>query len=381
MDEPVLAELCAALEFFVLERATDGAFRRLGLAPSWSRRFFPDSPEVITEQRLCAGFAYLESFLVDARAHWTRLAAERSQFASIDSELWSESGPAGGERLLVASAVQLGSRQLLVIDGSQRGLTERLALLQQAREGHLIHQRLVRSVEQRDILFHCIVHDLATQLSTIRGSLFLLKKESTGAAAKQVVEAGLRAVAKQEALARDILDVFEIEQSGGMEHRGELGSAHPSAATVDLLSCAEDVIQLQRLPASWRKVELRLSAAADASWLVAGERSRLERVLANLIDNALRYAPPGTEVTIGLTGRIDQVLVTVDDQGPGVPSEIESTLFDKFARDHRSGGKIGLGLYFCRVTVERWGGRIGYMPRAPVGSRFWFHLPRSQART
>ena len=71
----------------------------------------------------------------------------------------------------------------------------------------------------------------------------------------------------------------------------------------------------------------------------------------------------------------------MDDQGPGVSSEVESSLFDKFSRDHRSGGKIGLGLYFCRVTVERWGGRIGYMPRAPVGSRFWFHLPRPHART
>ena len=380
MDTPVLADLCAALELFVLERGADGVFRRLGLAPSWSRRFFSDSPAEITEARLRATFAYLERFLVDARAHWTKLAAEHRHFASIDSEIWSESGPTGGELLLAASAAQLGSRQLLILDGSQRGLTERLALVQQAREGHLSHQRLLRSVEQRDILFHCIAHDLATQLSTIRGSLFLLKKESQGAAARQVVEAGLRAVAKQEALARDILDVFEIDPSGALEGRGDDGAGRQAASTVDLLSCAQHVVQLQSLPANWRKVELRLLAAADASWLVKGERSRLERILANLIDNALRHAPAGTEVTVSLTGRNDQVLLTVDDHGPGVPTEVESTLFDKFSRDHSSSGKIGLGLYFCRITVERWGGRIGYMPRAPVGSRFWVYLPRPPAR-
>lgn len=382
MEERVLAELCESLELLVLEYGEDGVFRRLGIAPEWSQRFFPDAPIELSEKRLCATFAFLENFLIDARALWNPAPATHSDPASSDSGIWSENDPAGGELLLVASALRLGSRPILLIDGSQRGLSQRAALLQQAREGHLIHQRLLRNLEQRDILFHCIVHDLATQLSTIRGSLSLLNKGVTGVAARQVAEAGLRAVAKQEALARDILDVFAIEQGGILEPRGTAYAPQPTAPTLDLLSCVEEVVQLQRLPASWRKVELRLVVSAAAhGWQVVGERSRLERVLINLLDNGLRYAPSGTAITLTLTGQAEQILVTVDDLGPGVPAEVQSTLFEKFSRDPSGGGKIGLGLYFCRVTIERWGGRIGYAPRATGGARFWFHLPRPPVRT
>jgi CheY-like chemotaxis protein/HPt (histidine-containing phosphotransfer) domain-containing protein len=69
----------------------------------------------------------------------------------------------------------------------------------------------------------------------------------------------------------------------------------------------------------------------------------------------------------------------VDDQGPGLPKDQQdSQLFALFSKGKSNAGKAGLGLYFCKITVERWGGAIGAETRAPGGSRFWFRLPRAE---
>ncbi|QSJ20732.1 ATP-binding protein [Nostoc sp. UHCC 0702] len=72
----------------------------------------------------------------------------------------------------------------------------------------------------------------------------------------------------------------------------------------------------------------------------------------------------------------EYVLLVVDDQGSGVPPKMVNTLFQKFFQGKDKSGRVGLGLYFCRITVERWGGKIGYFPRQTGGSKFWFRLPR-----
>jgi signal transduction histidine kinase len=121
-----------------------------------------------------------------------------------------------------------------------------------------------------------------------------------------------------------------------------------------------------------------LDTARD--WKVVGEKSRLERVISNLVENALRHSPPETTVTVGCDeSENNQVLIAIDDEGAGVPPEVATTLFQKFAQGKQGKGKVGLGLYFCRLTVEHWGGQIGHAARGEKGSRFWFSLPRPQA--
>ena len=66
--------------------------------------------------------------------------------------------------------------------------------------------------------------------------------------------------------------------------------------------------------------------------------------------------------------------VSIQDEGPGVPPEVVPQLFQKFVRRGKSEGKAGLGLYFCRMTVEQWGGKIGCEPRDGGGTSFWFRL-------
>jgi hypothetical protein len=112
-------------------------------------------------------------------------------------------------------------------------------------------------------------------------------------------------------------------------------------------------------------------------WKVVGENSRLERVLFNLVENAFRHSPLGSTVTVDVNQDGKFILFTVDDEGPGVPEDISKNLFQKFAQGREKSGKAGLGLYFCRITVERWGGSIGYSTRPKGGSCFWFRLPRA----
>jgi signal transduction histidine kinase len=114
----------------------------------------------------------------------------------------------------------------------------------------------------------------------------------------------------------------------------------------------------------------------SGDWQVVGENLRLERVLSNLVENAWRHSPPDSTVTVGLKEDEGCVLITVDDEGSGVPQDISKNLFQKFFQGKEKCGRAGLGLYFCRITVERWGGTIGYSPRSEGGSRFWVRLAR-----
>jgi CheY-like chemotaxis protein len=111
---------------------------------------------------------------------------------------------------------------------------------------------------------------------------------------------------------------------------------------------------------------------------VNGDDARLDRIFGNLLENAMRYSPKGTTVTVGVEDRPGFVLAFVDDEGPGLPkAQPESQLFALFSKGKSHAGKAGLGLYFCKITVERWGGTIGAETRPRGGARFWFQLPRA----
>lgn len=374
MTSPGPFDLFAALDLLVLRRTDAGTFGLVGRLPEWSLPFLEHAQRQVhapgepwlSESCLAEMFPFLESFLFEAAEVW-----EGSRPGPVASVISCATLDDGHELLLIARALCANGEKVLIIDGSQYQLREHAALLQLAREGQLVLQRLQRDVVKRDILFHSIVHDLTTQLSSIRGALELLQREDCLPNGHPLLDTGLRAVGKQESLIRDILDVFQSD-TGGMESTGEvLQSCHIGA-------CIEETIRLMRPAAMWRRVDLRAEfAGAQQGMLVAAERSRLERVIGNLIDNALRHAPRGTKITVSVSEQSDDVLVTVDDEGPGVAEELGATLFARFARGR--GGKTGLGLYFCHLTITRWGGRIGYAPRRPAGARFWFCLPRKTA--
>jgi NtrC-family two-component system sensor histidine kinase KinB len=128
-------------------------------------------------------------------------------------------------------------------------------------------------------------------------------------------------------------------------------------------------VQMQSEPAD--------GAASFVAVYVDGER--IERVLTNLITNALKYSPADTPVVVRAEQREDETVISVVDQGDGIPPEELSRLFQRFTRG-RAGpkmdiGGLGLGLYIARLIVEAHGGRMWVESAVGDGSTFSFALP------
>jgi CheY-like chemotaxis protein len=193
-----------------------------------------------------------------------------------------------------------------------------------------------------------------------------------------MVETGERESNRQEQMIRGILQAFSADLAGQQKPT----ESTPSATDID--AAAQRAVQEFSPAFAEKQIKLQLDPALDLSraWIVAGDDSRLDRIFGNLLENALRYSPPNTTVTIGLEEKGKQVLAFVDDQGPGLPKDQSpDQMFALFAKGKDKPGKAGLGLYFCKITVERWGGTIGAETKPKGGTRFWFRLPRATKTT
>ena len=131
------------------------------------------------------------------------------------------------------------------------------------------------------------------------------------------------------------------------------------------------------------KAMLRISTPDDLPQ-VLGDEARTHQVLANLIDNAVKYSPAGSRVDIEVQREKGSVRFSVRDRGPGIPRAEQEHVFEKFYRldpDHRYGvGGSGLGLYICRQLVSSMHGRIWVESAPRYGSTFAFDLPIADDR-
>jgi CheY-like chemotaxis protein len=147
----------------------------------------------------------------------------------------------------------------------------------------------------------------------------------------------------------------------------------------DLLAVARQVVESLSPPFAAKNVRVLVTLpAGPAECCVTGEASRLQRVFANLLENVLRYSPTGSRVSLGFEIEEGFCKAYVDDEGPGLPQGLTpAQIFGLFSKEKGSAGKAGLGLFFCRITVERWGGTIGCASLPEKGSRFWFRLRKA----
>jgi two-component system sensor histidine kinase KdpD len=106
----------------------------------------------------------------------------------------------------------------------------------------------------------------------------------------------------------------------------------------------------------------------------------IERVFFNLLENAAKYTPAGTSITIGARAESAQVVVHLDDDGPGLPRGREEAIFQKFERGSKESATpgVGLGLAICRAIVQAHGGTLRGETRAEGGARFTITLPRGE---
>jgi signal transduction histidine kinase len=211
-----------------------------------------------------------------------------------------------------------------------------------------------------------IVHDLKNPLSTIALEAYMLDDKITRDDHLDLRDGVARILHNVEFLDRmvhDLLDLCSVDADRLELHR----------RPTELRRLLEQVIH-RAVPTRDRG---RVALWAADPVTIPVDELRIERVVANLLQNALKYAPRGSSIVVQLAATNQVIRVSVDDVGPGMtPTEIEF-VFDKFRRGSAAGAHegSGLGLYVSKKIVEAHGGRIGATSVQGAGSQFFFDLP------
>jgi signal transduction histidine kinase len=168
------------------------------------------------------------------------------------------------------------------------------------------------------------------------------------------------------ALVDNLLDASRIEA-------GRLSIDRRPNDLRDVVSQAMDVL----VPVAARNSRNVVCSIPEERTIVSCDRDRIDQVLSNLVGNAVRFAPEGSNIGLALETRTTEVEFRIDDRGPGIdPADIPH-IFDRYWRaagDKRRG--LGLGLAIAKWIVEAHGGRIWVESRLGAGSTFYFTLPR-----
>jgi signal transduction histidine kinase len=221
------------------------------------------------------------------------------------------------------------------------------------------------SARLREDLLHAVSHDLRVPLGVITGQAQLLGRRPGDAAfVAGRGEAILRSARRMHLMIEDLLD-------GARRSAGRLELA---LQPLDLAAWLPGVVEAMALGADRSRVEVTVAAGTAP---VRADPARLERVVCNLLGNALKYSPPDAPVQVQAAGGGTAVRLTVTDQGPGLSEEDLRHLFARFHRGSAGVGRegVGLGLFSARQLVEAQGGRLEVESRPGAGATFAVVLP------
>jgi two-component system sensor histidine kinase KdpD len=241
------------------------------------------------------------------------------------------------------------------------------SILAERHEGARIE---VEAERLRTALLSSLSHDLRTPLATIEGSATSLLQEPAGLPAearRELAETIVEESRRMTRLVSNLLDMVRVEAGGLAVHK----SWQPLEEALG--------VALLRLDGPLRAHPVVAHLPADLP-LVPIDELLIEQVFINLLENAAKYTPPGTPITIEASAQDGAVLVEVADRGPGIPPEAREAVFRKFFRspqaDHpeQSMG-AGLGLTICRGIITAHGGKIWVETPAAGGAAFRFTLP------
>lgn len=222
--------------------------------------------------------------------------------------------------------------------------------------------------ELRENLAAMIYHDLRSPLSNLTSSIDLLRGMVTADADVQTaIEIAGHSAVRMNRLVDSLLDINRLEGGGKLTAQSSVEpGALVSAAVQDVAPLAE---------ARQQVIHAEIAAGLPDIW---ADADMMRRVLVNLLENAIKFSKPGTTIRTGVRLDVDMVEFWVEDQGPGIPTEAQAYIFEKFARRENSpegAPGLGLGLAFCRLAVTAHAGTIEVESREGHGSRFMVRLP------
>ena len=228
---------------------------------------------------------------------------------------------------------------------------------------------LAESEQLRANLLRAISHDLRTPLTSISGNASNLLSNSAhfDEATRQQIYTDIY---------EDSMWLINLVENLLSATRIEEGRMTLHTSTELLEDIVEEALSHSRRKAHHHHIS---SVCQDELLLVRADARLIVQVLVNIVDNALKYTPPGSSICVATCKQGDMAQIEIADDGPGIPPEDREKIFDKFycgsntiADNRRS---IGLGLYLCRAIVEAHGGTISVSDNHPRGTVFRFTLP------
>ncbi|MFP4437240.1 MAG: ATP-binding protein [Chloroflexaceae bacterium] len=232
------------------------------------------------------------------------------------------------------------------------------------------------AVRIRDHMFRLISHDLKSPLATIRGYTQLLRRRisTQDIADSERIMRGLKNI--------EAATMRMIRQAQELLDLASLQAGQPLALTlepIDLIALVRQVVDDSRQLSEQHSLQMQIT---PARLTCAGDIARLERVLTNLLSNAMKYSPAGSSVFVTVSREeqsdTDRAVVTVRDQGIGIPAEDLPRLFQPFQRGSnvvRAFSGTGLGLASTRQIIEQHGGAISVTSEEDMGTTVTFWLP------
>ena len=271
------------------------------------------------------------------------------------------------------NVMEVLSARLRISDQARdMGKSSERQLIRQVSDLETEKQQLLELQRLRQETSDLIIHDLRNPLGSVSLALNMLEMvlpEEILSDNRSVLDVAHASIDRLMRLVESLLDVSRMEA----------GEAQFNFAPLDLAGLVTGVTGHMLIPAD-RRITIQHNLPPSLP-LVLGDRDKLERVLQNLVDNALKYTLDGGTVTVGVELQSSEVTLSVTDTGPGIPEDQRKRIFERFAQvagDKRARRGFGLGLSYCRLAVEAHGGRIWAEPGPNgVGSRFAFTLPLS----
>jgi signal transduction histidine kinase/ActR/RegA family two-component response regulator len=264
--------------------------------------------------------------------------------------------------------------EMRVVRSEWEGQPAYLASLRDVTERKRVQSALVEADRRKDEFLAMLAHELRNPLATLAYAVEVISPEDDPQVDSEAREIANRQIRHLARMVDDLLEVSRITR----------GKIVLKKSPVDLCESVRSVVQSVQplIELHGHHLELNLT---KGSCYVEADPTRLEQIFSNLINNSIKYTPSGGRVSIAMTTTETEAIVTVADDGIGIPHETLPRVFDLFAQADqslaRSGGGLGIGLTLVRQLVELHGGSVSVLSDGPGrGSEFTVRMPLTSHR-